>query len=64
MSWKTLVLMCQAIGGNLVAAQQWCPESAGRQITVSPGVRLHVVEWGGTGEPALLLAGLLASAHV
>jgi pimeloyl-ACP methyl ester carboxylesterase len=56
----------QAIGGYpvAVAAQQWCPEPTGRHITVAPGVRLHVVEWGGTGEPVLLLSGILASAHV
>jgi non-heme chloroperoxidase len=58
------LLVGPAIGGTIVVAQQWCPEPTGRQIAVSPGVRLHIVEWGGTGEPVLLLAGILASAHV
>lgn len=60
----TSVLVCYALGCDLAAAQQWCPEPVGRHITVSPGVRLHVIEWGGTGQPVLLLGGLLASAHV
>jgi len=58
------VLVWQVIAGSVVAAQQWCPKPTGKFITVSTGVQLHIVEWGGTGEPVLLLAGILASAHV
>lgn len=33
-------------------------------IQVEPGVRLEVIDWGGTGEPLLFLAGLGNSAHI
>ncbi len=29
-----------------------------RFVTVEPGVRLEVMDWGGTGRPVVLLAGL------
>ena len=32
-------------------------------ITVEPGVKLEVLDWGGTGRPLVLLAGLGNSAH-
>jgi pimeloyl-ACP methyl ester carboxylesterase len=32
-------------------------------VTVSPSVRLHYLDWGGTGEPLVFLAGLGNSAH-
>lgn len=34
-----------------------------RFVTVEPGVRLEVLDWGGTGEPMVLLAGMSATAH-
>jgi len=34
-----------------------------RFITVEPGVKLEVLDWGGTGRPLVLLAGLGNSAH-
>ncbi len=34
------------------------------QIAVSPGVRLEVLDWGGTGEPMVFLPGLGYTAHV
>ncbi len=33
-------------------------------ITVEPGVKLEVVDWGGTGRPLVLLSGLGDTAHV
>lgn len=33
-------------------------------VTVEPGVQLEVLDWGGTGRPILLLAGLGDTAHV
>ena len=33
-------------------------------VTVEPGVRLEVIDWGGKGEPILFLAGLGNTAHV
>ena len=35
-----------------------------RFVTVDPGVDLEVLDWGGTGPPVVLLAGLSNSAHV
>jgi non-heme chloroperoxidase len=35
-----------------------------RHITVSPGVRLEVLDWGGTGRPLIFLAGFGNSAHI
>jgi pimeloyl-ACP methyl ester carboxylesterase len=35
-----------------------------RMITVAPKVRLEVLDWGGSGEPVIFLAGLGNSAHV
>jgi len=32
-------------------------------IEVEEGVKLEVVDWGGTGRPVVLLAGLGADAH-
>lgn len=33
-------------------------------VTVQAGVRLEVLDWGGSGRPVVLLAGLGNSAHV
>jgi non-heme chloroperoxidase len=33
-------------------------------VTVEPGVKLEVLDWGGTGRPVVLLAGLGSTAHV
>lgn len=45
---------------------QWHDPSAHRVefVTVQPGVRLEVLDWGGTGRPVVLLAGLGMTAHV
>ncbi|MEP7314590.1 MAG: alpha/beta hydrolase, partial [Pseudomonadota bacterium] len=34
------------------------------RITVADGVQLEVLDWGGTGQPLVLLAGLSNSAHI
>ena len=46
-----------------VAAQDACPPPNGRLVTVSPGVRVEVVEWSQAGEPLLFLSGLGGTAH-
>src|SRR5215831_13400804 len=33
-------------------------------VTVEPGVRVEVLDWGGSGRPVVLLAGLGNTAHV
>ncbi len=35
-----------------------------RFVEVEPGVKLEVLEWGGTGRPVVLLAGRGSQAHV
>lgn len=35
-----------------------------RFVAVEPGVKLEVLDWGGTGRPLILLAGLGSTAHV
>jgi non-heme chloroperoxidase len=45
-------------------AQEWVdrsPHTSG--FATASGIRLHYLDWGGTGEPLLLLAGLFGSAH-
>jgi pimeloyl-ACP methyl ester carboxylesterase len=44
-----------------------CFDNAGHKVTfvtVEPGVQLEVLDWGGTGETLVLLAGLGDNAHV
>jgi pimeloyl-ACP methyl ester carboxylesterase len=44
-----------------------CCDNAGHKVTfvtVEPGVRLEVLDWGGTGETLVLLTGLGDNAHV
>ncbi|HEX5971968.1 MAG TPA: alpha/beta hydrolase [Gemmatimonadaceae bacterium] len=36
---------------------------ATRMVAVAPGVQLEVLDWGGSGRPVVLLAGLGATAH-
>jgi pimeloyl-ACP methyl ester carboxylesterase len=45
---------------------QWSDPSPHRVrfITINPDVRLEVLDWGGTGQPMLFLAGLGNSAHI
>ena len=35
-----------------------------RMVTVAPGVQLEVLDWQGTGEPLVFLAGLTNTAHI
>jgi non-heme chloroperoxidase len=57
-----LVVTVSTFAGR-VAAQDACPPPSGRLVTVSPGVRVEVVEWSQAGEPLLLLSGLGRTAH-
>lgn len=40
------------------------PAPISRYVTVAPGVKLEVVDWGGSGRPIVFLAGLGNTAHV
>jgi pimeloyl-ACP methyl ester carboxylesterase len=57
-----LVVTVSAFAGRL-AAQVTCPPPSGRLITVSPGVRIEVVEWSQKGEPLFFLSGMGRTAH-
>jgi pimeloyl-ACP methyl ester carboxylesterase len=46
-----------------LAAQDTCPAPSGRLVTVSPGVRLEVIEWSQRGEPLVFLSGMGRTAH-
>jgi pimeloyl-ACP methyl ester carboxylesterase len=45
----------------------WATDSAHHTlqfVSVEPGVKLEVIDWGGTGRPLIFLAGLAGTAHV
>ena len=43
-------------------AQEGCPAPTGTFVATE-GARLHVIDWGGSGEPIIFLSGLLGSAY-
>lgn len=47
-----------------VSASSNASTAAERMVTVAPGVKVQVIDWGGTGRPLLFLAGLGSDAHV
>ena len=60
-------LAAAALGAFAATAQpEWRDPSPHtvRFVTVAPGVGLEVLDWGGTGRPVVLLAGLGNTAHV
>jgi non-heme chloroperoxidase len=57
-----LALTASTFSGR-ATAQDTCPAPNGRLVTVAPGVRLEVIEWGGAGEPLLFLSGMGSTAH-
>ena len=62
-----LIATVAALGAFVAAAQPgWHDPSPHtvRFVTVAPDVRLEVLDWGGTGRPVVLLAGLGNTAHV
>jgi pimeloyl-ACP methyl ester carboxylesterase len=49
------------------AATEWKIDASPHKVSfveVEPGVKLEVLDWGGTGRPLILLAGLGSDAHV
>ncbi len=53
-----------ALSARPALADSWVDPSPHRSNSaVVNGVTLHYLDWGGTGEPLLLLAGLFGSAH-
>lgn len=55
---------CAAWGqGRPTSVADMSPQTV-QFVMVEPGVKLEVLDWGGTGRPVVLLAGLGSSAHV
>ena len=63
MSLRRLIL----VGAAVLAADARMPEPNAtpttRFVEVEPGVRIEVLDWGGTGRPVVLLAGYGRTAH-
>ena len=58
MKWFFQLLLLGVLFVSSLSAQ-----GAVRFVTVEPGVRLEVMDWGGTGRPVVLLAGLGGTLH-
>lgn len=58
---RCLAVMLMLMGRDVQA--QRAPATV-RRVTVEPNVALEVLDWGGTGRPVVLLAGLGSDAHV
>ena len=71
--FKTGVVAAIAAGATLLPGMCWggtlaTPQAAvagytEQFVTVEPGVKLQVLDWGGSGPPVILLAGLGSTAH-
>ena len=66
-----LIISLALIGGPYIAISQAPATSAEQEVapkasfvTVEPGVRLEVLDWGGSGRPLVFLAGAGQDAHV
>jgi pimeloyl-ACP methyl ester carboxylesterase len=68
MAAATAADSARGLGGRSSEAQDACDCDSSahkvRFVTVEPGVQLEVLDWGGHGEPLVLLAGLGDNAHV
>jgi pimeloyl-ACP methyl ester carboxylesterase len=64
---KTLLLIsvCALLPSSIAGAQEKADKSThlARFITVGDSVQLEVLDWGGSGRPVMLLAGLGSTAH-
>jgi pimeloyl-ACP methyl ester carboxylesterase len=68
MRWLGVVLLAAGPAGNALAQEQptgWTDRSPHRVefVSVAPGVRLEVLDWGGSGPPLVFLSGLQDVAH-
>jgi non-heme chloroperoxidase len=61
----TLLLPLGAASAQKAPADPWVDAAHHKPgfVTVAPGVRIHYLDFGGTGEPVVLLAGLGNTAH-
>lgn len=65
MRWLRPLLLALVFTGWSSAQARGAEPAQGkvRFVTVGPGVRLEVMDWGGTGRPVVLLAGLGGTLH-
>jgi pimeloyl-ACP methyl ester carboxylesterase len=65
MRLSTILLVAMSLSVNSGSQQRSAePQDRGSSfVTVAPGVRLEVKDWGGTGRPVVLLAGLGGTLH-
>ena len=65
MKWFRTLLFAVLYMSVLSAQANGAESAQGRVqfVTVEPGIRLEVMDWGGTGRPIVLLAGLGATLH-
>ncbi|HEV2324185.1 MAG TPA: alpha/beta hydrolase [Terracidiphilus sp.] len=72
LSFRTGVVVAVAAGASLLPVRCWGgtrtdPQAAAgyteQFVTVEPGVKLQVLDWGGSGRPLVLLAGEGSTAH-
>lgn len=65
-NWRRLAILPSLLLASVLLAQekQPFPQPSIQFVEVGPGVRLEVIDWGGSGRPIVLLAGLGDTAHV
>jgi non-heme chloroperoxidase len=63
---RTTLTLCGILASTLATADEWRDPSTHRvsMMEVDQDVRLEVLDWGGSGRPVVLLAGLGNTAHV
>src|SRR5215510_10457986 len=63
---RTVLGVFGILASTLATCDEWHDPSTHRvaMIQVERGVRLEVLDWGGSGRPIVLLAGLGNTAHV
>jgi non-heme chloroperoxidase len=63
---RTTLTLCGILASTLATADEWHDPSTHRSsmVEVEKDVRLEVLDWGGSGRPVVLLAGLGNTAHV
>jgi non-heme chloroperoxidase len=63
---RAALTLCGILASTLATAEEWHDPSTHRasRVEVENDVRLEVLDWGGSGRPVVLLAGLGNTAHV
>ena len=62
--WARLLLLTLCCAGAASAQEPSATKAKVQFVDVQPGVKLEVLDWGGSGRPLVFLAGLGNTAHV